>query len=100
MAKTLEGAVLFCSYEKEDTFNYTDPSNGQTRLLRSLIVRLSHGDGTVSRERLSLPQGFQVPELSPETVYGFPVTISVSKKRGSVTYTLRTDLKPFPAPPM
>lgn len=98
MAKTLEGMVVCATFERMDTFNWNDPTSGQMKPIRSAKVLLAHGDGTVTRESLTLPAGFDIPSLEVGKAYAFPCTASVSKKTGKVNYTLRTDLKPFPAP--
>lgn len=100
MPKTIEGVVVFAIHEKEDTFNYTNPTDGRSKLLRSVKVRLPHGDGTVTRESLSIPDNYELPKLDAEQVYGYPCVLSVSKKSGKPAFSLRHDMKPFPAPKM
>ena len=95
----LTGLVLFAKHEREDEFNYK-PVDGPAKLLRSVKVLLPHGDGTVTRESLSIPDNYELPKLSPETFYGYPCTATVSKKTGKTSFTLRRDLKPFTAPDM
>lgn len=99
MPKTMEGFVAFAIFEKEDTFNYV-PEKGPSKLLRSVKVRLPHGDGTITRESLSVPDNYELPRMEPEKTYGFPCVVSVSKKSGKLTLSLRHDLKPFDAPQM
>jgi hypothetical protein len=97
MAK-IQGTVLFADFEKADTFNWTDPTNQQIKPIRSLKVLLAHGDGVVSRESLTLPPGMDIPNLRPGEVYGFPCTVMLNKKKQLISYTLRSDIAPFPAP--
>lgn len=98
MARTLEGMVVCATFERMDTFNWNDPATGQVKPIRSAKVLLAHGDGTVTRESLTLPPNFDIPALEAGKAYAFPCVASVSKKTGKVNYTLRIDLKPFPAP--
>lgn len=99
MAKTLTGLVAFASFERDDVYNYTNPADGKSKLLRSLKVLLAHGDGTVTRESLSIPDNYpHSTNLTPGQAYGFPVVSSVSKKTNKQQYALRQDVKPFPAP--
>lgn len=97
MAK-IEGVVAFAKFEKADTFQWTDPANGQVKPIRSLKVLLEHGDGTRTRESLSLPAGMDAPNLQAGQVYGFPCTVTLNKKKQLLSWTLRVDLAPFPAP--
>jgi hypothetical protein len=55
MADKLQGVILCARFEKFDVFNWTDPANGQIKPIRSLKALLPAGDGTVSRESISLP---------------------------------------------
>lgn len=98
MARTLEGMVVCATFERMDTFNWTDTTTGQLKPIRSAKVLLAHGDGTITRQSLTLPAGFDIPSLEAGKAYAFPCVVSVSKKTGKLNYTLRTDLKPFPAP--
>lgn len=98
MAKTLEGMVVFATFERLDSFNWTDPATGQSKPLRSVKVLLPHGDGTVTRESLTLPDKYDLPLLDAQQPYGFPCIATVSRKSGRISLSLRRDLKPFPAP--
>lgn len=95
MMKGLEGLVVFARFERTDVFNWTDPSTNQIKPIRSIKVLMPHGDGTVTRESLSLPPDVDFPTLKPQQVYGFPCTVGINKKRQEVTWTLRRDLAPF-----
>lgn len=91
MAQLFEGLVAFVRFEKADLFNWTDPSTGQVKPLRSLKVLWSHGDGTVTRESITVPQDMEMPRLNPGEVYGFRVTSNVNKRRQIVSWTLVSD---------
>lgn len=97
MTKTLEGMVVFATFERLGSFNWTDPATGQSKPLRSVKVLLPHGDGTVTRESLTLPDNYELPLLDAQQPYGFPCIATV-RKNGRLTLTLRKDMKPFPAP--
>ena len=91
----LQGPVLFARFEKLDTFNWTDPTNGLQKPIVSYKVLLAHGDGTVTRESITLPVGYRPPSLTPGEIYGFPVTARLNKKRQQVNWDARADLMPF-----
>lgn len=93
----IKGIVVFAKFERADTFNWTD-EKGNPKPIRSLKVLLHHGDETVSRESISIPEGMQFPQLTAGEVYGFPAMITLNKKRMLLNYTLRSDMEPFPAP--
>lgn len=97
MAKVVEGIILFAKFEKAELFNWQDPATGQTKPIRSVKVLLAHGDGTVSRESLSIPPDMAEPKLNPGEVYGFRVSASVSKKRQTMSWTLVPGAAPLPA---
>lgn len=96
----LHGHVLFATFEKVDSFQWTDPGTGTLKPINSFKVLLAHGDGTVSRESITLPQSFRAPNLASGQMYGFPVTARLNKKRQQITWDARQDLMPFPAPTM
>lgn len=98
MAGTMEGTVVFGTYKTTETFNYTDPTNGQVKPLVSMKVLVAHGDGTVSLESLSVPPNYRAPELTSGRAYGFPCTPRVGRKDMKLRWTLRADFLPFPAP--
>lgn len=98
MSSPLQGPVLFARYEKLDTFNWTDPTTGTQKPIVSFKVLLAHGDGTVTRESITLPPGYSAPNLSAGEIYGFPVTARLNKKRQQISWDARQDLMPFPAP--
>jgi hypothetical protein len=100
MVKKLEGVILCARVEKFDVFQWTDPANGQIKPIRSLKVLLPAGDGVVSRESISIPPSMPDPSLIEGEVYALPCTVTLNKKRQQISYTLRSDLKPFPAPDM
>ncbi|MDQ8699264.1 hypothetical protein [Hyphomicrobium sp. LHD-15] len=91
----LEGPVLFARFEKLDTYNWTDPASGLLKPLASMKVLLAHGDGTVTRESIALPNAFKAPTLIPGEMYGFPVTVRLNKKRQQISWDARADLMPF-----
>lgn len=93
----LQGAVLFARFEKLDTYNWTDPTNGTLKPIVSLKVLLAHSDGTITRESITLPNGFKAPQLKSGETYGFPVTVRLNKKRLQINWDARSDLMPFPA---
>lgn len=94
----LKGMLLCGTVEKLDQFDWTDPATGQLKPIRSIKLLLPHGDGTITRESVSIPNGARVPDLELGADYAIPCTASINKKRQQVTYTLRLDLAPFPAP--
>ncbi|HRD74682.1 MAG TPA: hypothetical protein PK264_01905 [Hyphomicrobiaceae bacterium] len=98
MATTLQGIVLFATFEKEDVFQYTDPKTNVVRPLRSLKVLLAHGDGTVTRESISIGPDFNASALTPQKVFGFQTTAVVSKKTGRLSFTLVPNTPILPAP--
>lgn len=98
MADHLEGVVLFAEYERFDTFNWTDPTTGTVKPINSLKVLLPQGDGTVTRESITLPPNYRAPSLTAGQAYGFPVTARLNKKRQQISWDARADLMPFPAP--
>lgn len=98
MSTYIQGPVLFAKFEKLDTFNWTDPTTGIQKPIMSFKVLLAHGDGTVTRESITLPPQYKVPNLAHGQVYGFPVTASLNKKRQQVQWNARNDLPPFNAP--
>lgn len=100
MAKTLEGIVVFATFQREDTYPWTNPADGKVKHLRSVKVLLPHGDGSVTKESLGMPDNYRLPPLTAGEVYGFPVIASVSRKKGTLSLNLREDMKPFPAPPV
>lgn len=100
MAKQLEGVIVCAKVEKFDIFNWPDPTTGQIKPIRSLKVLLAHGDGTVTRESVSLPTSMTDPKLEEGQVYALPCTVTLNKKRQTLSWTLRADLPPFPAPQM
>lgn len=94
----LLGPVLYARFEKLDTFNWTDPTNGLPKPIVSFKVLLPHGDGTVTRESITLPAQYQPPKLTAGEVYSFPVTVRINKKRQQVSWDARADAMPFLAP--
>lgn len=94
---TLQGPVLYARFEKIDTFNWTDPTNGMQKPIVSYKVLLAHGDGTVTRESITLPNQYPTPDLTPGEIYGFPVTARLNKKRMQISWDARSDLMPFRA---
>jgi hypothetical protein len=98
MAKQLRGMFAGVEIEKFEVFNWTDPANGQVKPIKSLKVLMSHGDGTVTRESISLPPNMPDPQLKEKQLYMVPVTVSFNKKRQQVSFTLRSDIAPFIAP--
>lgn len=98
MAKTISGTVLFGIFKMQDTYNWTDPTNGQVKPLNSFKVLVDHADGTRSMESISFPNDYQKPRLEAGQAYGFPCSGRVSKKSGKINWTANPDLMPFPAP--
>lgn len=97
MAKVVEGIVAFCRFEKADVFNWQDPSTGQMKPLRSLKVLLPHGDGTVSRESISIPPEMDIPRLNPGEIYGFRCAVNLNKKKLTLNWTLVPGSTPLPS---
>jgi hypothetical protein len=97
MSKIL-GMLMAAQQERTDEFVWVDPKTGQAKTLRSIKVLLPHGDGTITRESISIPDNYELPALEPNQSYAFPVIVTVSRKSGRLNYTLRRDLKPFPTP--
>ena len=98
MAKSIDGLVVFAEFEKQDSFLWQDPATGQSKPIRSLKVLMAHGDKTVTRESLTLPPNYELPALKPGEKYGFPVVVSINKKKQILSWNLRSDMAPFPAP--
>lgn len=98
MAGTIEGPVLFGVFKMMDTFNWLDPTTNQTKPIISYKVLVEQGDGTRTLESLSLPPNYRAPDLKPGSAYGFPVLAKVNRKKLIISWTLRADLMPFPAP--
>jgi len=92
----VKGHVLFATYEKNDVFNWQDPTTGQMKPIRSIKVLLDQGDGTVTRESIALPPDMSFPALNIGEVYGFRIMTSVNKKRLQVSYTLVPGREPLP----
>ncbi|WP_334145800.1 hypothetical protein [Hyphomicrobium sp.] len=98
MSTRLQGHVLFGTFEKIDTFQWTDPQTGTLKPINSFKVLLAHGDGTVTRESITLPPNYRMPTLNNGEMYGFPVSARLNKKRQQISWDARQDLMPFPAP--
>lgn len=96
--KTIDGLVLFARFEKADTFVWHDPATGQQKPIRSLKVLVANGDGTITRESLTLPANYEPPALKAGEMFGFPVLVTFSKKKQILNWNLRSDMTPFPAP--
>jgi hypothetical protein len=96
--QSLYGPVLFGTYEKTDVYQWTDPQTGTLKPIHSLKILMAHGDGTVTRESITLPPGYKTPNLAPGQAYGFPVTPRLNKKRQIINWDARQDLLPFSAP--
>lgn len=94
----LQGVIVCATVEKLDVYQWTDPATGQVKPIRSIKVLLAHGDGTVTRESISIPSQLRDPPLEEGKAYAMPCTVALNKKRQQVAYTLRTDIPPFPAP--
>ena len=98
MAKTISCTAHLGTLKMVDTFNWTDPSNGQVKPLQSFKVLVAQQDGTVTLESISFPPDYRPPRLEPGQAYVFPCTARVSKKTGKNNWTARSDLMPFPCP--
>lgn len=98
MSSQVRGHVIIGTFEKEDVFNWTDPTTGTVKPIRSLKILLPHGDGTVTRESITLPPNYRLPNLTAGNVYGFPVNPRLNKKRQQITWDARQDVMPFEAP--
>lgn len=98
MAKTMQGDVKFGEFETLDQYDWNDPVSGKIKPLRSLKILQAHGDKTITRVSISLPEGHPAPSLTPGSAYGFPVKNKFNKKHQRIDYELRTDMAPFPAP--
>ena len=96
--KTLTGALICGTIEKIDQYDWTDPATNQVKPIRSIKLLVAHGDGTVTRESITIPAGMRTPDLRIGTQYAIPCTVSLNKKRQQVTYAVRADIQPFPAP--
>src|SRR5262245_50347897 len=95
---TMEGPVLFGTYTQTDTFNWNDPTTGQIKPIISYKVLVSHGDGTRTMESIALPPNYRGSDLKPGSAYGFAVMARVNRKQMKISWTLRGDIAPFPAP--
>jgi hypothetical protein len=98
MTKQLEGVVMCAKFEKLYEGSWTDPVNGQVKPYRSFKVLLPNGDGTVTRESISVPMTMRLPELEEGKAYALACTVSLNKKKQTLSWTLRSDVPPFPAP--
>jgi hypothetical protein len=98
MNKIIQGLLMAATPESTATFMWTDPTSQQQKPIKSIRVLLAHGDGTVTRESISLPPNTDFPQLTIGSPMLFPVTVSINKKKQLINYTLRTDLPPMPAP--
>jgi len=98
MPKQLNGIIVCAVVEQLAVFQWTDPANGQVKPIRSVKVLLAHGDGTVTRESISIPSSMADPKLTEGQMYALPCTVTLNKKRQVIGFTLRSDLPPFPAP--
>lgn len=98
MATHMKGIVLFAELERYDTFNWTDPTTGTVKPINSIKILLPQGDGTVTRESITLPPNYQAPKLTAGQAYGFPVTARFNKKRQQISWDARPDMMPFAAP--
>ena len=98
MAKHINGVVVFGEFKLMDTFNWTDPTNGQVKPIVSYKVLVEHGDGTRTLESLSFPPNYRGADLKVGAAYGFPCTARINKKQMRINWTLHPDLLPFPAP--
>lgn len=98
MAKTLQGIVMGATPESTAVYNWLDPVTQQQKPIKSIRVLLAHGDGTITRENISLPANMDFPKLEMGRPMLFPVSVSLNKKKQIVTYTLRSDIPPMPAP--
>lgn len=94
----INGNLLFGKFEKVDVYQWTDPTTGTVKPIHSIKILLAHGDGTVTRESITLPPNYKVPNLVPGEAYGFPVIPRLNKKRQMISWDARQDLMPVPAP--
>lgn len=95
MTKPMQGPILFAQFEKLDTFTWIDPTTNIGKPITTFKVLLPHGDGTVSRESITLPPNYKPPVLTAGTYYGFPVVVKYNKKRQQITWEARSDLLPI-----
>lgn len=93
----IQGVVVFARFDKADTFSWTDPTTGQVKPIRSLKVLLPHGDGTVTRESLTLPPDMEIPRLTKDETYGFRCSVTINKKQQRLSWTLIPGSFPLPA---
>lgn len=98
MTKPLQGMLMAATPEATATFMWTDPTSQQQKPIKSIKVLVAHGDGTVTRESLTLPPNMDFPPLQMGQPMLFPVTVSINKKKQIINFTLRADLPPMPAP--
>ena len=98
MSQTIEGPVLFGTLKEVSNYPWTDPATGLTKQLASFKVLVAHADGTRSLESISFPRNYREPSLSPGEAYGFPVSVSLSKKSMRINWTAHPAVMPFPAP--
>lgn len=93
----IEGVVVFAKFDKAHTFSWTDPTTGQVKPIRSVKVLLPHGDGTVTRESLSLPPDMDFPRLTRGEIYGFRCSVSINKKQQRLNWSLIQGSTPLPS---
>lgn len=97
----LAGAFISLEYEEITNFSWTDPKTNEVRPIRNIVGLMSHGDRTVTRVQIAFPRdpAYQAPRnLERGQHYLFPVLLSLNKKRQTVSYEIRTDVPPLPAP--
>jgi len=82
-----------------DRFDWIDPKSEKVKPLKSIKVLVNNGDGTVTRESISLPDGMAPPELQKDEAYVFQIVQpSYNRKKDEIRYTLLAGSVPFPAP--
>lgn len=97
----LSGAFLSMSYEDFVEFDWVDQKSGVSKRIKNFVGLAENGDGTRSRISISFPRDpkYRPPnDLEPGQHYLFPVILGFNKKKEVVTYQLRTDIPPLPAP--
>lgn len=100
MAK-LKGAFISLEFEEISDFNWTDPKTNETKPIRNIIGLMDHGDRTTTRVSISFPRNpkYRPPaDLEAGHHYLFPVLVSINKKKQTISYEIRTDMPPLPAP--
>lgn len=96
----LIGVFASVQFDRIDRFDWTDPKSGQVKPIQKFVGLMEAGDGTREWVDIGFPRDpdYRAPQLQKGEVYLMPVLMGIDKKKGAVRLTIRTDMKPIPAP--